>query len=52
MDFIVLMGLLFVLGLILARYKPGASLDQIKNAPNDEHQIPTFVALHEPPSHH
>jgi hypothetical protein len=52
MDFIVLMGLLFALGLILARFKTGPSLDQIKNAPYDKHQIPTFVALLEPPSHH
>lgn len=52
MEFLVSMGLLFALGLILARYKPGVSFDQIKNAPYEEHQIPTFVALHEPPSHH
>ena len=51
MDFIIGMGVLFVLGLILAKYKLG-STDQINNAPYDEHQIPTFVALHEPPTHH
>ena len=51
MDFIIGMGLLFVLGLILAKYKLG-DFKQIQDAPQDEHQIPTFVGLHEPPTHH
>lgn len=51
MDFIIGMGVLFVLGLILAKYKLGGT-EQINNAPHDEHQIPTFEALREPPTHH
>ena len=51
MDFIIGMGLLMALGFLLAKYKSG-SYKQIENAPHDEHQIPTFVAPHEPPSHH
>ena len=51
MDFLFGMGLLLALGLILSKYKTGG-FEQIKNAPQDEHQIPSFVALDEPPSHH
>jgi hypothetical protein len=47
------MGLLFALGLILAKRKnKGDGLEQIKTAPFAEHQIPAFTALDEPPSHH
>ncbi len=51
MDFIIGMGLLMALGFVLAKRKSG-SYKQISDAPHDEHQIPTFVALNEPPSHH
>lgn len=51
MELIISIAILFALGLILAKRGTGG-IERIKNAPYAEHQIPTFEAPHDPPSHH